>query len=123
MVDRSHPGLSVVRQCVLKSLARRYVELHDEIAELDAMIASIVGELVPDLVARNAIGHETAAQILITTGDDPERLSSEASFAAFCGISPVPASSGKNGPASFGPRWGLSRQQRPIHYRHRSSSD
>ncbi|AUN33639.1 IS110 family transposase (plasmid) [Niveispirillum cyanobacteriorum] len=93
LTDYRNP-LSAYR-IALKSLARRYVELHDEIAELDTMIASIVGELVPDLVAPNAIGHETAAQLLITAGDNPERLSSEASFAALCGVSPVPASSGK----------------------------
>jgi transposase len=32
---------------------------------------------------------------LLTAGDNPERLRSEASFAALCGVSPVPASSGK----------------------------
>ena len=36
-----------------------------------------------------------AAQLLLTAGDNPERLHSEASFAALCGVSPVPASSGK----------------------------
>ena len=30
-----------------------------------------------------------------TAGDNPERLKSEVSFAALCGVSPVPASSGK----------------------------
>jgi transposase len=78
-----------------KSLARRYLELHDEIADLDAMIHAIVEELAPDLVARNAIGHTSAAQLLLTAGDNPQRLRSEASFAALCGVSPVPASSGK----------------------------
>jgi hypothetical protein len=29
----------------LRSLARRYLELHDEVADLDAMIAAIVDEL------------------------------------------------------------------------------
>ena len=77
-----------------KSLARRYLELHDEIADLDAMIA-IVDELAPNLVARNSIGHTGAAQLLLTAGDNPERLRSEASFASLCGVSPVPASSGK----------------------------
>jgi transposase len=77
-----------------KSLARRYLELHDEIADLDAMIGAIVDELAPDLVARNSIGHIGAAQLLLTAGDNPERLRSEASFAALCGTSPVPASSG-----------------------------
>lgn len=33
--------------------------------------------------------------MLITAGDNPERLRSEASFAALCGASPIPASSGK----------------------------
>ena len=79
----------------LKSLARRYLELHDEIADLDTMIVAIVEELAPELVARNAIGHGSAAQLLLTAGDNPERLRSEASFAALCGVSPVPASSGK----------------------------
>jgi transposase len=46
-------------------------------------------------VARNSIGYESAAQLLLTAGDNPERLKSEASFAALCGASPVPASSGK----------------------------
>jgi transposase len=79
----------------LKSLARRYLELHDEIADLDAMIAAIVDELAPALVTRNSIGHASAAQLLLTAGDNSERLQSEASFAALCGVSPVPASSGK----------------------------
>lgn len=79
----------------LKSLGRRYLELHDEIADLDAMIGAIVDELAPNLVARNSIGHIGAAQLLLTAGDNPERLRSEASFAALCGVSPIPASSGK----------------------------
>ncbi len=79
----------------LKSLARRYLELHDEIADLDVMIVAIVDELAPNLVAQNSIGHESAAQLLLTAGDNSERLHSEAGFAALCGVSPVPASSGK----------------------------
>jgi transposase len=95
------PDLTDYRQVVsayrisLKSLARRYLELHDEIADLDTMIATLVQELAPELVARNSIGYETAAQLLLTAGDNPERVKSEASFAALCGASPVPASSGK----------------------------
>lgn len=79
----------------LKSLARRYLELHDEIADLDMMIGAIVQDLAPELIARNSIGSNSAAQLLLTAGDNPERLRSEASFAALCGVSPVPASSGK----------------------------
>jgi transposase len=79
----------------LRSLARRYLELHDEIADLDTMMTAIVDELAPALVARNSVGHGCAAQLLLTAGDNVERLQSEASFAALCGVSPVPASSGK----------------------------
>jgi transposase len=79
----------------LKSLGRRYLELHDEIADLDAMIGAIVEELAPSLVARNSIGRESAAQLLLTAGDNVDRIRSESSFAALCGVSPVPASSGK----------------------------
>ncbi len=78
-----------------KSLARRYLELHDEIADLDVMIRAIVDDLAPDLVGRNSIGYQSASQLLITAGDNPERLKSEASFAALCGTSPIPASSGQ----------------------------
>jgi len=79
----------------LKSLARRYLELHDEIADLDDMIEAIVKDLAPELLQKTAIGFNSAAQLLVTAGDNPERLKSEASFAALCGVSPVPASSGK----------------------------
>ena len=57
-----------------KSLARRYLELHDEIADLDIMIGAIVDELAPDLVARNSIGHVGAAQLLLAAGDNPRPL-------------------------------------------------
>ncbi|WP_369265651.1 transposase [Streptomyces sp. R35] len=40
------------------------------------------------------IGPDTAVTLLITIGDNPERLASEASFAALCGVSPVERSSG-----------------------------
>ena len=76
-------------------LGRRLLGLHDEIADLDTMIIAIVDELAPNLVARNSIGHESAAQLLLTAGGNVQRLRSEASFAALCGVSPVPASSGK----------------------------
>ncbi|MFI6932378.1 MULTISPECIES: transposase [Streptomyces] len=42
------------------------------------------------------MGPDSAAALLITAGDNPERLGSEASFAALCGVSPVEKSSGKS---------------------------
>ncbi|MFL6146422.1 MAG: transposase, partial [Pseudonocardiaceae bacterium] len=44
---------------------------------------------------RRGIGPDNAAALLIAAGDNPERLRSEASFAALCGVSPLEASSGK----------------------------
>lgn len=88
-------GVEEAYKIALKSLARRYVELYDEIADLDDMIEAIVIDLAPELIARNGVGLNSAAQLLLTAGDNPERLRSEASIAALCGISPVPASSGK----------------------------
>jgi transposase len=41
------------------------------------------------------VGPDNAAALLITAGDNPDRLRSEASFAALCGVSPQQASSGK----------------------------
>jgi len=95
------PGLTGYRdveeayKIALKSLARRYLELNDEVADLDDMIKAIVTDLAPELIARNGMGLNSAAQLLLTAGDNPELLRSEASFAALCGVSPVPASSGK----------------------------
>jgi len=50
----------------LKSLARRYLELHDEIADLDDMIEAIVKDLAPELLDQTAIGLNSAAQLLLT---------------------------------------------------------
>lgn len=78
------------------SYASGNATLHDEIAEFDLMIKAIVEELAPELVARNSIGHNGAALLLLTAGINPDRLKkSEASFAALCGVTPVPASSRK----------------------------
>lgn len=93
------PDLTAYRQIgeayriSLKSLARRYLELHDEIAVLDDMIEAIVKDLAPELLAQAAIGLNSAAQLLLTAGDNPNRPRSEASFAALCGVSPVSVSS------------------------------
>ncbi|SDJ18949.1 Transposase IS116/IS110/IS902 family protein, partial [Nonomuraea maritima] len=36
-----------------------------------------------------------AGQLLVTVGENHDRLHSEAAFAMLCGVSPIPASSGK----------------------------
>lgn len=49
----------------------------------------------PDLLDVYGVGPDVAAALLIAAGGNPDRLHSEASFAALCGVSPLPASSGK----------------------------
>ncbi len=43
----------------------------------------------------HGVGYDTAGQLLVTAGDNPDRLRHERSYAALCGSSPVRASSGK----------------------------
>ena len=79
----------------LRSVARRYKALSEEIAELDAQLDRMVRQAAPELVSLAGIGTDHAAALLIVAADNPERLRSEASFASLCGVSPVEASSGK----------------------------
>ena len=79
----------------LALLARRILELTTEIDDLNRQITDTLSTHAPKLLERNGVGPDTAAALLITAGDNPERLHSEASFAALCGVSPVEASSGK----------------------------
>lgn len=78
----------------LKSLARRYLELNDEVADLDALTEPLVRELAPSPLERLGFGTENTAQLLVTCGDNPERVTSEACFAKLCGVAPLPASCG-----------------------------
>jgi transposase len=48
------------------------------------------------LVALPGIGIDTAGQLAVTAGDNPQRLRSEAAFAHLCGAAPIPASSGRS---------------------------
>ena len=79
----------------LRSVARRYQALSAEIAELDAQLDRLVGQVAPELVSLAGIGTDHAATLLTVAGDNPQRLRSEATFASLCGVSPVEASSGK----------------------------
>lgn len=78
----------------LRSIARRVQALEREIAELDALIRPLVGQINSRLTSACGIGIHNAAQLLITAGDNPQRLRSEGAFAMLCGAAPLPASSG-----------------------------
>lgn len=79
----------------LRALARRHRYLAAEIHTLDQELETLTKHTNPALTTAHGVGSVTAAQLLITAGDNPDRLRSEAAFAALCGASPIPASSGK----------------------------
>lgn len=78
----------------LRSIAKRWTALDDEIKELSKLIQQLVQRRAPHLLDEFGIGVDTAAEILIVAGDNPERIKSEAAFAKLAGISPVPTGSG-----------------------------
>src|SRR5699024_10580334 len=69
----AYRDVTMAYRITLKSLARRYIELNDEIAYYHRIVQPLVDELAADLIARNAIGYGSAAQLLTTAGDNPER--------------------------------------------------
>ncbi|MFM9432770.1 IS110 family transposase [Arthrobacter sp. MP_2.3] len=79
----------------LKTLATRYQSLRFEIASTDALLQEILDSYAPLLTELPGVGVEVATQLLVTVGDNPERINNEAQFAALTGTAPVPASSGK----------------------------
>lgn len=80
---------------VLKRLARRHRMLDQELRLIDAELDTVVAEYAPMLRDLRGVGTDTASQLLVTVGDNPERISTEAKFAALVGVAPIPASSGK----------------------------
>ncbi len=78
----------------LRVLARRWLALDEEIAEHDELLEELTKQAAPTLYEAFGIGPDTAAEMLIIFGDNPERIRSEAAFAKLCGACPIPASSG-----------------------------
>lgn len=98
--SRFRPGenpdsVTAATKLSLRSVARRYQHLCEEIKELDEQLGRLVAEAAPELMAVDGVSTDTAASLLVAVGDNPERLKSEAAFAHLCGAAPIPASSGK----------------------------
>ena len=88
-------GPEAATATALRHLARRHQVLTAEIDEATDQLRTLVQAAAPALLATKGIGVVTAAQLLITAGDNADRIKSEAAFAALCGASPLQASSGK----------------------------
>lgn len=79
----------------LRALGRRIAVLDTEIAEHDTVLTQLVASAAPRLLALPGIGTHSAAQLLVTGGQNIDRLRTEATFAKLVGVAPIPASSGK----------------------------
>ena len=89
-----HDPLSACR-ATIQRLTRRWSRLSAEIADYDEQLRRLTQRVCPELLARPGVGFEVASSLLVAAGDNPDRLHSEASFAALCGVSPLDASSGQ----------------------------
>jgi hypothetical protein len=89
--DLSTPQSAV--KTALRSLARRHRHLDEEIIDLSTQLASLVTRTNPTLIDTFGVGPDTPAQLaqlLITCGDNPDRLRPEAAFTSLCGAAPIP---------------------------------
>jgi hypothetical protein len=91
--DAATPATAV--KLALRFLARRHQQLTTEIADLDELLQPLVAAINPRLLAANGVGADTAGQLLVSAGENHDRLTSQAGFAMLCGVAPIPASSGK----------------------------
>ncbi len=95
---RPHRGSDPVTyrtNLVIKSLARRIKSLDAEMKTIDQTLRELITQTAPGLFDQYGIGVDTAATLLVTAGDNPDRLKSERSWAHLCGVTPLPANSGK----------------------------
>jgi len=99
-VSRLRPGPDrrlplAATKAALAVLGRQYLDAAKDRDALEQALEELTTAANPGLRQVPGVGPISAAQLLITAGDNPERLHSEAAFAALCGVAPIPASSGK----------------------------
>jgi transposase len=83
---------------VLRSLARRVLELNAEANEHKRTITSVVQSLRPDLLTLPGVGPIIAATVLCAWSHRG-RCRSEAAFAKLGGVAPIEASTGPDRPS------------------------
>jgi transposase len=88
-------GAEQATKTALRRLARRHHQLTEEITEADRELHQLVSDVASALLDLPGVGPEVAGQVLISIGDNADRLKSEAAFAHLRGAAPIPASSGR----------------------------
>jgi transposase len=79
----------------LRTLAGRIQALTTEIAALDTQLSALVRTAAPRTLALSGVGVQLTAQLLVSAGQNIDRLRSEAAFAHLCAAGPIEVSSGK----------------------------
>lgn len=80
----------------LKAAAQRWLALDTEAKEGEKALARWLKHHAPEILEPKGVGPISASQLVLASGLNPQRTSSEAGFARLCGLSPIPASSGRN---------------------------
>jgi transposase len=95
---RPRPGDPVLHatKLAMRTLGRRALAIDDDMHELEHVLAALVTQTAPALLACHGVGVDTAAILLVAAGDNPERIRNEAAWAHLCGVAPLDASSGKH---------------------------
>ena len=79
----------------LAALGRRVLSLEDELVGIDELLTTLVTTCAPEMLKLFGVGIDTTATLLVTAGDNPERLRPKLTWAHLCGVAPIEASSGK----------------------------
>jgi len=98
-------------------IARRWQQLQAELDALDAELQVLIGQVAPALLSLPGVGVDTAGQLLVTVGDNPIRLRSEAAFAHPVRGGADPGLLGPDRPSPPEPWRRPARQQRAVAYR------
>ena len=80
---------------VIRNLARRVKAFNTEMKQIDRMLISLLEQTAPSLLALYGVGPDSAATLLVAAGDNSDRIGAEGSWARLCGVTPLPANSGK----------------------------
>ena len=91
---RLHEPLQAAK-FALRDLAHRIEQLDVEVVELDQQLEPLVAAAAPRTLALYGVGTQSASQLLVTAGENVDRLRGEAAFARMCGAAPIEASSGR----------------------------
>jgi len=87
--------LAAITKLALRELAVRVRDLDAQINRLQAHRRRLITAAAPALLAIYGVGPDTATALLLAAGDNPHRLTSDRSYSALLGASPIKASSGK----------------------------